>query len=131
MTALTLLAALTATTAFSSPALLPAEASSDALTRQILTERLTRADGGVTAAVFVKGADKGIALELHDPAKKAAAEAAALAPLAPAEGLAEKRPAKKKPKKAPRRADEQLSVIERQGPAAEWDKAPQKRASKE
>lgn len=82
----------------------PTEISQDPLVRQIFARQLQ--PGGITAAVRVKGTDKGIPLEL--------------APLAPAPGL---RPqSRRSPLPPARRADEQLQGIRREGRKASWDR---------
>lgn len=105
-------------------AAMPAAIDQDPLMKQILSRQLTHPNGGVTAAVAVKGAANGIHLELADP----------LAPLQPASGLVE-RPAaaeavlvhhrgKKGGKYKPaRRAGEQAENLEAAGDAATFDRA--------
>lgn len=92
---------------------LPAELATDPLTKQVLAKQLLLDNGGIRTYVAVKGTD---GIELLQPD-----EAAALAGLQPAEGLAEK-PVKKKAKKPVRRADDQLAAIDAQGAKATWDK---------
>lgn len=89
-----------------------AEIIQDPLMIQIRAKQLTQVNGGITAAVAVKGAAKGIELELVDP----------LAPLAPVEGLTERpAPAKKKARPA-KRAGEQAEKLEAAGQQASFDK---------
>lgn len=102
-------------------AAVPALIDQDPLMRQILAKQLTHPNGGVTAAVAVKGAANGINLELADP----------LAPLQPAEGLAERpaqAPAKKGNKKRAAgrpgpRANEQAERLASAGDAASFERA--------
>lgn len=122
MKAFLLLAALTTMTALPAAANIHSDVSGDPLMRQIQALNLTRPNGGVTAAVKVKGADKGINLELTDPS-------AALAPLAPVAGLVapaeDAAPAvRPKARRKTRRAErpvEQAEVIEGQGERAAWE----------
>lgn len=119
MKASVLLAALLAVGSVPVRAYMPAEMSADPLMKQILAKRLTQENGGVTAAVLVRGSKNGIDLAVGDPA---AAERSALAGLAPVEGLAEKPKPRAKGKRPVRRADDQLAVIDGEGAKASWDK---------
>lgn len=116
MKALLLTAAMLAA-ALPCAAAMPAAIDQDPLMRQILSKQLTHPNGGVTAAVAVKGAANGISLELADP----------LAPLQPAEGLVERPaaqvPAKKGKAKPARRADEQAERLAAAGDVASFDRA--------
>lgn len=96
----------------SSSAAVPAAIDSDPLMRQILAKQIALPNGGITAAVAVRGAANGIELQIPDP----------LAPLAPAEGLAERREAPAKKRKA-RRAVEQAENLEASGPVASFERA--------
>lgn len=97
-----------------SAAAMPAVIDQDPLMKQILSKQLTHPNGGVTAAVAVKGAANGISLELADP----------LAPLKPAEGLVRRPdPAKKRKAKPSRRAGEQAERLEAAGDVASFDRA--------
>ena len=121
MKALLLMAALTAAGSVPASANMPAELASDPLMKQILSKQLTLDNGGIKSFVAVKGTG---GIELLQPAAAPTGmteEAAALAGLQTAEGLAEK-PTKKRAKKAPRRADDQLAAIEAEGAKASWDK---------
>lgn len=122
MKALLLTAAMLAA-ALPSAAAMPAAIDQDPLMRQILSKQLTHPNGGVTAAVAVKGAANGISLELADP----------LAPLKPAEGLVERpaaqAPAKKAGKKpqagrpVPSDANAQAGRLAAAGDAASFERA--------
>lgn len=105
-------AALAAAAIPAAAAVVPAEVIHDTLTLQIRAQQLKLKNGGITAVVRVEGTGTGIPLELKDP----------LAPLAPAEGLAEERPKAKAKKKPARRADEQLETLGSEGQKAAWDK---------
>ena len=121
MKALFLMAALVAAGSVPASANMPAELASDPLMKQILAKQLTLDNGGIKSFVAVKGTG---GIELLQPAAAPAGmteEAAALAGLRVAEGLAEK-PSKKKAKKPLRRADDQLAAIESEGAKASWDK---------
>ncbi|MDX6769218.1 MAG: hypothetical protein SF051_06770 [Elusimicrobiota bacterium] len=113
MKAFLLLAALM-TTAGSASAVAPAApaAPEDKLLQQIHTMTLTYPNGGITAAVKVKGAKQGINLELTAPAE--------IPTLAPVEGLAE-RPAPKRRARRAERPAEQAEVLETQGEKAAWE----------
>jgi hypothetical protein len=103
----------------SSSAAMPAAIDSDPLMKQILAKQIALPNGGVTAAVAVRGAANGIELQIPDP----------LAPLAPAEGLAERQeaPAKAGKKRARPgrnvRASEQAEALENAGPVASFERA--------
>jgi hypothetical protein len=99
----------------SASAVVPAAIDADPLMKQILAKQIALPNGGVTAAVAVRGAANGIELQIPDP----------LAPLAPAEGLVERReePAKKRKARPARRAVEQAENLESSGPAASFERA--------
>jgi hypothetical protein len=81
----------------SASAVVPAAIDADPLMKQILAKQIALPNGGVTAA----------------------------APLAPAEGLVERReePAKKRKARPARRAVEQAENLESSGPAASFERA--------
>lgn len=102
----------------SSSAAMPAAIDTDPLMKQILAKQIALPNGGVTAAVAVRGAANGIELHIPDP----------LAPLAPAEGLAPREQAadggpKKRKARPARRAVEQAENLEASGPVASFERA--------
>ena len=102
-TAMTMLAALSASAEVSSPMV-----ANDPLMKQIMSRQLTQEAGGVTGAVRI-GSGQAITLSLIDP----------LAPLKPVAGLVEK-PVKPKAGRKVRRADEQLKKMSDEKRAADW-----------
>ncbi len=121
MKAWILLAAAMAATSAPARANMPAELASDPLMKQILAKQITQVNGGITAAVLVRGSKTGIDLALGD---EASAERTALAEPAPVDGLVEKPKTRAKAKRPVRRADAQLAVIDEAGSKASWDKSP-------
>ena len=116
MKAFVLTAAVLLAAALPSFAALPAVIDQDALMAQIRARQLTLPNGGITAAVAVRGAANGIELHIPDP----------LAALAPAEGLAaaagQEAPAKKRKARPSRRAREQVENLEAAGPVASFER---------